>query len=192
MRALAIGRSALRDELIARFPSSTDAVSVAKGLSAAPLTEQAVIAYNARQPSVPLAALYVEPAPVPLDYPFAVMPGTSVDKATAAGAILGLLAGDAYRNRLATAGLRGDDGGIGAGFAAPKGAPALTAPVTAAPDPARGPNARGRRRVRLDAPSCAQRRWRIPGAGDGRGRPSGALIVRRHLGSRPLDLLLAA
>jgi hypothetical protein len=137
MRALAIGRSTLRDELIARFPSSTDAVSVAKGLSAAPLTEQAVIAYNARQPSVPLAALYVEPAPVPLDYPFAVMPGTSVDKATAAGAILGLLAGDAYRNRLATAGLRGDDGGIGAGFAAPKGAPALTAPVTAAPDPAR-------------------------------------------------------
>jgi hypothetical protein len=74
---------------------------------------------------------------VPLDYPFAVMPGTSVDKATAAGAILGLLAGDAYRNRLATAGLRGDDGGIGAGFAAPKGAPALTAPVTAAPDPSR-------------------------------------------------------
>jgi hypothetical protein len=86
---------------------------------------------------VPLAALYVDPAPVPLDYPFAVMPGTSVDKATAASAILGLFAGDAYRNRLAAAGLRGDDGGIGAGFAAPKGAPALTAPVTAAPDPAR-------------------------------------------------------
>jgi hypothetical protein len=137
MRTLATGRATLRDELVARFPRSADATSFAKGLSVAPLTEQAVIAYNAPQPSVPLAALYVDPAPVPLDYPFAVMPGTSVDKATAAGAVLGLLAGDAYRNRLAAVGLRGDDGGIGAGFAAPKGAPALTAPVTALPDPAR-------------------------------------------------------
>jgi hypothetical protein len=137
MRALATGRSTLRDDLIARFPRSTDVATVAKSLSAAPLTEQAVIAYNGRQPAVPLAALYVDPAPVPLDYPFAVMPGTSVDKATAAGAILGLLAGDAYRNRLAAAGLRGDDGGIGARFTAPKGAPALTAPVTTAPEPAR-------------------------------------------------------
>jgi Ca-activated chloride channel family protein len=136
MRALATGRATLRDELIARFPHSTDVSSVAKSLSAAPLTEQAVIAYNARQPSVPLAALYVDPAPVPLDYPFAVMPGTSVDKATAAGAVLALLAGDAYRNRLAAAGMRGDDGGIGAGFAAPASAPTLTAPVTALPDPA--------------------------------------------------------
>jgi hypothetical protein len=137
MRTLAIGRATLRNELIARFPRSADAATVAKSLSAAPLTEQAVIAYNARQPVVPLAALYVEPAPVPLDFPFAVMPGLPADKATAAGAVLGLLAGDAYRNRLAVAGLRGEDGGPGAALAAPKGAPALTAPVTTAPDPAR-------------------------------------------------------
>ncbi|MGC9669895.1 VWA domain-containing protein [Planosporangium sp. 12N6] len=137
LRAFAIGRSTLRADLLARFPRSTDVTSQATSLTAAPLTEQAVIAYNAKQPPVPLAALYVEPAPVPLDYPFAVMPGTSVDKATAAGAVLGLFAGDAYRDRLATAGLRGDDGSVGAGFAAPKGAPALTAPVAVAADPAR-------------------------------------------------------
>jgi hypothetical protein len=132
-----MGRSALRDELLARFPRSTDVTSFSTSLGVAPLTEQAVIAYNNRQPPVPLAALYVDPAPVPLDYPFAVMPGTSVDKATGASALLGLLAGDAYRNRLATSGLRGDDGGVGAGFPALKSAPALTAPVTAAPDPGR-------------------------------------------------------
>jgi hypothetical protein len=137
IRALATGRATLREELVARFPRSADAATLAKSLTVAPTTEQAVIAYNARQPTVPLAALYVEPAPVPLDYPFAVMPGTSVDKATAAGAVLGLLAGDAYRNRLAAVGLRGEDGGMGAGFAAPKGAPPLTPQVTAAPDPAR-------------------------------------------------------
>ncbi|HEV7898274.1 MAG TPA: substrate-binding domain-containing protein [Planosporangium sp.] len=137
LRAFAIGRSALREDLLARFPRSTDVSSSARSLTAAPLTEQAVISYNGRQPAVPLAALYVDPAPVPLDYPFAVMPGTSVDKATGAGAVLGLLAGDAYRNRLAAAGLRGNDGGVGAGFAAPKGAPALTAPVAVPPDPTR-------------------------------------------------------
>nr|WP_205861639.1 substrate-binding domain-containing protein [Planosporangium flavigriseum] len=137
LRSLATGRATLREELVSRFPPSIDVTTLAKSLSAAPLTEQTVITYNARQPVAPLAALYVDPAPVPLDYPFAVMPGTSVDKATAAGAVLGLLAGDAYRNRLAAVGLRGDDGGIGAGFAAPKGAPTLTAPVTVAPDPGR-------------------------------------------------------
>ncbi|WP_240941980.1 substrate-binding domain-containing protein [Planosporangium thailandense] len=137
MRALATGRATLRDELVARFPRAGDAVSLATGLSAAPMTEQAVIAYNARQPSVRLAALYTDPAPVALDYPFAIMPGTSVDKAAAANAVLGILAGDAYRDRLAAAGLRGQDGGVGARFATPKGAPGLTAPVSAAPDAAR-------------------------------------------------------
>lgn len=137
MRTLATGRSTLRDDLIARFPRAGDTVSLATGLSAAPMSEQAVLAYNARQPAVRLAALYTDPAPVPLDYPFAVMPGASVDKATAAGAVLGLLTGDAYRNRLAAAGLRGEDGGMGARFAAPRGAPSLITPVTATPDAAR-------------------------------------------------------
>ncbi|NJC81960.1 substrate-binding domain-containing protein [Planosporangium mesophilum] len=137
LRAFAIGRSALREDLLARFPRSTDVTSAARSLTAAPLTEQAVISYNSKQPPVPLAALYVDPAPVPLDYPFAVMPGTSVDKGTAAGAVLALLAGDAYRNRLAAVGLRGDDGGVGAGFAAPRGAPSLTAPTATPPDPGR-------------------------------------------------------
>jgi Ca-activated chloride channel homolog len=136
LRALATGRSTLRDELLARFPRSTDIASVSSGLSAAPLSEQAVISYNSRQPPVPLAALYPDPAPMPLDYPFTVLPGASVDKSAAANALLGVLAGNAYHGYLAQAGLRGDDGSMGAGFAAPRGAPALASLGGDPPDPA--------------------------------------------------------
>jgi hypothetical protein len=132
LRALATGRSTLREELLARFPRSTDAASVSSSLGTAPLSEQAVIAFNARQPPVPLAALYLEPAPVALDYPFTVLPEAAVDKSGAARALLGILAGDGYRNRLAKVGLRGDDATAGAGFAAPRGAPRVAA---AAPPP---------------------------------------------------------
>src|SRR5207247_444970 len=50
LRALAVGRSTLRDDLLGRFPRAADPATVASGLSAAPLPEQAVIAYNAAQP----------------------------------------------------------------------------------------------------------------------------------------------
>jgi Ca-activated chloride channel family protein len=135
LRALATGRSTLRDELLARFPRSSDISSVSSSLSAAPLSEQAVISYNSRQPPVPLAALYLDPAPMPLDYPFTVLPGLSIEKANAARAVLGVLAGDEYRKRLADAGLRADDGTVGKGFATPKGAPELAPVLPAAPDP---------------------------------------------------------
>jgi hypothetical protein len=136
LRTLATGRSALRSELLARFPRSTDVASASSSLGAAPLSEQSVIAYNNRQPPVQLAALYVDPAPPPLDYPFAVLPGATLDKASAARAVLGVLAGNKYRNHLAAAGLRGDDGGVGAGFAMPSGAPAALPPVPTQPEPA--------------------------------------------------------
>jgi Ca-activated chloride channel family protein len=137
LRTLATGRSTLRDELLARFPRSTDIASARSSLTAAPLSEQAVIEYNSQQPPMPLAALYLEPTPIPLDYPFALLPGASVEKASAARTVLGVLAGQEYRNRLAAAGLRSDDGGVGTGFPAPKGAPTL-APLLAQPTDASG------------------------------------------------------
>jgi hypothetical protein len=136
LRTLAAGKSALRADLLARFPRATDVGSLAAALSAAPLSEQAVIAYNAGQPPVPLAALYVDPAPAPLDYPFTVLPGADRDQVTTARAIAETLTGDSYRNKLAERGLRAADGSGGSGFAAPKGAPAGAAPAAAAPDPA--------------------------------------------------------
>jgi hypothetical protein len=136
LRALAAGRSALSSDLVARFPRAADAGSIASALAAAPLSEQAVIAQNAAQPAVPLAAVYAEPAPIPLDYPYTVLPGVTRDQAAVARAVQVTLSGDAFRNRLAQNGLRAADGSAGSGFATPKGAATAPAPATPAPDPA--------------------------------------------------------
>src|SRR5687768_3623444 len=57
LRSLAAGRSTLRQDLLARFPRAADPTAIASGLSAAALTEQAVVAYNAAKPPIKLAAL---------------------------------------------------------------------------------------------------------------------------------------
>jgi hypothetical protein len=123
LRALAQGRSALRQDLLARFPRSSDTAAVATALSAAPLSEQAVISYNAAKPPISLAALYVEPAPASLDYPMAVLPGIDPAKAAAAAGLRAALLTSSFRDRLAGQGLRGPDGVGGNGFATPAGAP---------------------------------------------------------------------
>jgi Ca-activated chloride channel homolog len=50
LRALANGSSALRDDLLLKFPRSPDPAGIASGLSAAPLSEEDVVAYNAERP----------------------------------------------------------------------------------------------------------------------------------------------
>ncbi|MFY1672915.1 substrate-binding domain-containing protein [Plantactinospora sp. WMMB334] len=139
LRALATGVSAVREELIARFPRATDPTSLARGLGAAALSEEEVIKFNAEKPPVPLAALYLEPAPISLDYPYAVMPGTEPAKAEAAGKLFAALGTPAFRGRLAGQGLRAPDGTWAEGFAPPRGAPSPAgtepAPTTAAPNP---------------------------------------------------------
>jgi hypothetical protein len=59
---------------------------------------------------VPLAALYLEPAPAGLDYPFTILPGDDADRTAAAQKLRAAFAGDKYRDRLADAGLRAADG----------------------------------------------------------------------------------
>jgi hypothetical protein len=135
LRGLANNRSTVRADLVGRFPRSADPTALAGGLTAAPLPEQAVIAYNAAQPPVPLAALYLDPAPAPLDYPYAVLPTATNQAASEANDLLGQLAGTAYRNALAQHGLRAADGSTGAGFTPGPGAPAKVA-VAKAVDPA--------------------------------------------------------
>lgn len=136
LRGLAAGRSALRADLLARFPTTAASTALPSGLTVAPLPEQAVISYNATQPAVPLAALTPDPAPVPLDYPYTVLPGATRTKAVAARAIMETLDGDAYRDRLAQQGLRAADGSAGRGFPATQGLPAQPSPPTPAPDAA--------------------------------------------------------
>lgn len=134
MRALVAGRSSASDDLLARFPRAADAEAIAAGLSAAPLSEQAMIAYNATRPPVRLAGLYLDPSPPALDYPFAIMPGLDAETAAAADSFLAALAGDDFRSLLAEQGLRAADGAPAADFPSLPGAPdrATVAPVDAA------------------------------------------------------------
>jgi hypothetical protein len=136
LRALASGKSALRQDLLARFPRSADPATVASSLSAAPLSEEDVVEYNSKKPPIRLAALYIEPAPISLDYPYAVMPGTDPTKVKAAEGLFRVLTTNEFRNRLGAQHLRAADGTWGAGFEAPTGAPspAGTPQVTASPN----------------------------------------------------------
>ncbi|WP_262284690.1 VWA domain-containing protein [Micromonospora sp. MA102] len=123
LRALATNRSSLRQDLLARFPRSSDPTAIANALGAAALSEEDVIAYNNTKPPIPLAALYLEPAPMPLDYPFAVLPGIEPTKASAARVLFEVLRTGGFKNRLAGQALRAPDGNWGDGFKAPQGAP---------------------------------------------------------------------
>lgn len=131
LRALASGSSSIREDLLQKFPRAADANDIAGSLGAAPLSEEDVVSYNAEKPPVQLAALYLEPTPPPLNYPFAVMPQVDAQQSAAAGGLRQVLQGSSFKNALASAGLRGPDGTAGAGFAAPTGAPAASPPVPA-------------------------------------------------------------
>ena len=130
IKALAQSSSALRDDLLQKFPHSADANDIATSLSAAPLSEEDVIAYNKEKPPVPLVALYLDPSPLPLDYPYAIMPEVDLQKSAAATGLRQQLASASFKNALATAGLRSPDGSAGSGFAAPLGAPEASPAVT--------------------------------------------------------------
>ncbi|MDG4805060.1 substrate-binding domain-containing protein [Micromonospora sp. WMMD980] len=123
LRALATNRSSLRQDLLARFPRSTDPTAIANGLGAAALSEEDVIAYNDTKPPIKLAALYLDPAPIPLDFPFAVLPGIEPSKASAARVLFEALRSPGFKDRLAAQALRAPDGNWGNGFQAPTGAP---------------------------------------------------------------------
>ncbi|UQU63695.1 substrate-binding and VWA domain-containing protein [Couchioplanes caeruleus] len=151
LRALAAGSSSLRDDLMQKFPRSTDAADLASAVSAAPLSEEDVVAYNAEKPVVPLAALYLNPQPPSLDYPFAVMPEVDLTKSAAATGLREALQQPGFKDELAKVGLRAPDGTVGVGFASPIGAPKATPAATGAPTGTEGTAAAG-----LDAGSINQ------------------------------------
>jgi Ca-activated chloride channel family protein len=133
LRTLATNSSALREDLLQKFPNSLDAASIAGSLSAAPLSEEDVVAFNAQKPAINLAALYLDPVPPPLDYPFAVLPEVDALRAAAADGLHNALRTSAFKNSLATQGLRAPDGTVGTGFSAPIGAPKASPAPAAAP-----------------------------------------------------------
>ena len=82
-------------------------------MTLAPLSEQALHAYNATGPAVPLVAVYPDPAPIALDYPFAAMPRLSPNRAAAAEQFRAVLSGPDFRNLLSAHQLRANDGTVG-------------------------------------------------------------------------------
>ncbi|MFI5936883.1 substrate-binding domain-containing protein [Actinoplanes sp. NPDC051494] len=146
LRALASGSSSLRDDLLEKFPRSTDVAELTSAISAAPLSEEDVIGYNAESPVVPLVALYLEPKPPALDYPYAVLPEADLTKQAAATGLRKALQQPEFKNDLARVGLRGADGTTGTGFSAPTGAP-----DTASASPAASTGTEGTAAAGLDA-----------------------------------------
>jgi hypothetical protein len=132
LRALALGSSSIREDLLAKFPRAADPNDIASSLGAAPLSEEDVIGYNAQKPPVELAALYLEPTPPALDYPYLVMPEVDLQKSAAATGLRQMLQKANFKNALAKAGLRSPDGSVGAGFALPVGAKAVAPPSASA------------------------------------------------------------
>ncbi|GAA3229517.1 VWA domain-containing protein [Dactylosporangium siamense] len=96
----------------------------------APMSEQAVIAYNATGPAVPLTVLPIDPA-VTLDYPYATISGKPRANLEAAGLFRAALTADGNRDLFAKLGFRAADGSTSAGYPAGRGAG--TAPVTVKP-----------------------------------------------------------
>ncbi len=143
LRALAAGSSALRQDLLAKFPTAADNTTMASALGAAALSEEDVIQYNAKKPPVPLAALYLKPAPLPLDYPYAVLPGIEPAKAAAARVLFEALTTPSFKDKLAVQSLRGPDGNWGNGFNPPQGAPSPASGDASAAPPAKGGIAAG-------------------------------------------------
>ncbi|GAA3449419.1 substrate-binding and VWA domain-containing protein [Dactylosporangium matsuzakiense] len=134
LRALAAGRSAVRSDLMQKFPKGSDPTTLGTSLTVAPLSEQAIIQYNGQQPAVRLAALYTDPAAPPLDYPYVTL---SADKTGIADELLKSLQTQTFRDKLGAIGLRGADGAPGRGFVSPANAPgALAAAAPQLPDAA--------------------------------------------------------
>jgi Ca-activated chloride channel family protein len=115
MRGLATGKSAVRADLLGKFPRAPDLPTIASSVGAAPLTEQALLGFNAGGPPVPLAGIYLNPGPPAMDFPYAVMPGATPDVASLADKLRTALSGAGFRGRLAAINLRGPDGTFGTG-----------------------------------------------------------------------------
>ncbi len=105
--------------------------------TAGPASEQAVIAYDAHRPRVPLAAVPLEPAQPNLDYPYAIRADTGDEVRQAATQFRDLVLADPARARLAEAGFRDPDGKAGAGFPAAAATTSASTGAFALDDPAR-------------------------------------------------------
>lgn len=130
-------------QLVATYRAAAlapDQTALVKGFGTrqviAPMTEQAVLAYDAAGPKLPLVAVGLEPA-LSLDYPYAVVSGKPRAITRAAELFRNALAGPDFHDLFARSGFRTADGGADPGF--PVGHGATADPVVGIPldDPAK-------------------------------------------------------
>jgi Ca-activated chloride channel homolog len=103
-----------------------------QGQTIAPMSEQAVLGYDAASPQVPLAAVPLEAAQA-LDYPYATIAGKPRIVGQAADLFRKALISRSYRDIFAKAGFRDPDGGADSGFPVGHGAsadPAIGNPLS--------------------------------------------------------------
>ncbi|MEU7865632.1 substrate-binding domain-containing protein [Dactylosporangium sp. NPDC049140] len=123
VKSLMSGKNEQQSGLIGRFPRDADPKTLSTAVTLAPLSEQALHAYNAAGPAVPLIAVYPDPAPIALDFPYAAMPRLAPDREAAADAFRQQLTGSSFRNLLAQHQLRANDGTVGTGMTLSPSAP---------------------------------------------------------------------
>jgi len=123
--------------LVATYRAATvapDQATLLKGFGTtqviAPMSEQAVLAYDGSGPQLPLVAAGLQPTPV-LDYPYAVVSGKPRAIEQAAGLFREALTGSAYQDVFAKRGFRGPDGIATAGF--PVGNGVTAEPIVGVP-----------------------------------------------------------
>jgi len=104
--------------------------SFGRGITAAPVSEQAVLAYNSSNAASPMAAVPLADVPT-LDYPYMLRSRQSRAMGAAAAAFRAALTSSQYRNMLARHRLRLPDGTAATGF--PTGHGVTTTPVHVQP-----------------------------------------------------------
>lgn len=109
----------------------------AQAVQVAPMTEQAVISFNATNPPAPLAAIPLGAGAPALDYPFATLSGSPREIDEAAAKLRAALTGGQYREAFSKRGFRNPDGTAGVGFPAGSGITAETISATPMDNPDR-------------------------------------------------------
>lgn len=136
IKTLQQGKSELPSALLLRFPQDNQARTLSSALSLAPLSEQAILEYNAAGPAVKLATLYPEPLATALDFPYTVLPRLTSQQEAVASALKAVLVGSTFRTDLSKQHLRAADGTADPTLTLGPTAPTGPGPIAPTPEPA--------------------------------------------------------
>ncbi|MGH3714941.1 MAG: substrate-binding and VWA domain-containing protein [Micromonosporaceae bacterium] len=134
LRQMSKNVSVVAPDLFGKLPQNDDPTSLATALGAFPATEQSLLAYNSRQPIVPLVPLYADDPGPSMDYPYVVMPKTAKPVREAAERFLETVLSKQSRKPLLSRGFRTPGGEVGPGFPNTRGARQSTVEPVVLPD----------------------------------------------------------